>query len=862
MPFRKSVKVYIRVLQIFAETLHQASVLESQREVGGDTGVVIGLGVGRELAAALLPSPVFSGTDQRAADAGPSRLRGHVPAFEVGNPCRAATFGAGPDRQFGEPRQRSVVTFLYIDFWMEKDTFHQHAEDIYQLGNVIAHGDNEAIWSSTPIPLGPVIKEKCPSVDHVTRLSNQHVTMISDEDVFAESAFFVERDFFDMFSFPFVAGDAATFDDPNSLYLTETSTTKYFGDADPIGGELELLTSNGHRQLMTVKGVLADQPSTSSLHFNMLLPFDNITRWDIAPVDNWEHWARACFIQMRPGEDPAQLRPILEPYLDMQREVNGDWGVARLDFYNLLALTREHVNLRNGVTEGHSSTAGAALSAIAIVLMLLAGFNYTNNRLVSLSTRFREIGIRKVVGGSRTQLVWQFIGENVVFVLIALIAGILLAVNVLIPALDHLFGGGWSVLTLRFAPRTILFLASLLAVTSLGAGLYPAIIAAKFAPVKIFRGPSGMKGQTLFVRIMIGFQFALTLLAIIIPAGLYLNARYQMTLDWGYQQEGVLCVPVTNGDGYARLANELQSNPAILSLAGSRDHIGRFINVAAVEVGEFVRETNSMQVGPNYLETLGMQMLQGRTFGTEPRDDQQQEVVVNQTFMDEYGLTFQPGMPLVVDDETYTVIGVADDFHTWNFESRIQPMVIRVVPEDQFKYMVLRLPEGRVVETAEEIKQVFRRALPELPYHGFFQDELFDHFYRGNMAALGVFTFSGGSALLIAIMGLIGLVSATLQKRQKEIGIRKVLGATVTQIVQLITRPIGIILLIGSLLALVPGYLLLKMMLTGVYEYHIDITAVPFVFSLVVLLVVSLGTVILLSVRTALSNPVNSIRNE
>ncbi len=755
-----------------------------------------------------------------------------------------------------------VVTFLQVDFGLSKDIFHTNADRIYMLGNVIEHNTNAVTWGSTPVPLGNAIRTTCPSVEKVTRISVKGVTLISGENAFSERVHFVERDFLDMFTFPLVTGSMESFSDNNTIFFTESMAQKYFGDENPVGQQLELITSTSRHQVMTVGGVLRDPPPNSSLQFSALLPYENLARWELLPLDDWEHWTTATFIQMRENENPEQLHTALEPFLQMQREVNGDWGVARLRFLNILDITRDNIFIRNTLIYANDRGSIIMLSAIAMILTLIAGFNYANNRVVSLAKRYREIGIRKVVGSSKFMLIVQFIGENMLFLAFALVAGILLAQYVLIPVLGTLFQGEWSHLALQFSPRTVVFLVSLLLVTSIGAGAYPAFVASRYSPADVFRGASNRSGHNIFLKSMIGLQFFLTFLAIVVPMVLYLNARYQMNLDWGYNQEGVLVIPVNNGTQFERLSNRLESYPGILSIAGSRDHLARFVNIASVEVDGISFETHSMQIGPGYLETLGIRLQDGRTFGEEYTASQAEEVIVNRAFLREHGWEYGVGRTLNIEDDVYSIIGVVEDFHAQDFEIRIAPMVLRIDDLQNMRYLSIRLPQGELTQHAEQIREIFRTILPEVPYDGFFQDETFDWFFRMNRAVLSVFVFSGGSALLIAIMGLFGLVSATIHNREKEIGIRKVLGATVTQVLTLISTPTTRVILIASLLAMAPAWFVTNLLLENAYEYHIELNVTPFIVAFVLLLLVSVVTMLLQSLKVALSNPVDAIRNE
>jgi len=754
-----------------------------------------------------------------------------------------------------------VVSFLFIQFGLNYDTFHENIKDIHMMGNVLERNGVTNIWGSTPAPLGERIKEDIPSVKYVSRVSRKGLRFVTDEDVFREEAYFVEKDWLEMFSFELLSGSSEYFNEPNALYLTENRAIKLFGTEKATGQEIRLITDNDIETTMIVRGVLKDLPDNSSLRFNFIIPYENLKRWDLLEIDDWKHWTTATFMMMIPGHNPYELCDQLEPYLDVQREANPEWGVNRLEFYSLYELTRGNNPVRNSLIRGSEGAAQITLTAIAVILLLLASFNYTNNNIVALSKRYREIGIRKVVGSSKFQLINQLISENLVFIGIAIVFGIVLAEFILIPGLYALFDG-WNELPFQLTLEFVLFITALWLLTGIGAALYPSFIVSRFMPVDVFKGHSGVKGQNLFIRIMIGFQFVLTLLTIIVPIGLILNERYQMTLDWGYDQEGLYAINMANGKQFEILESALRDNPNILSIAGTKEHLNQFINISAVVVNEQEYEPFSMLIGPNYIETVGMKMVSGRTFGVERKESQKEEVIVNQLFLQETGLSNPIGKQIQVDAEEVTIVGVVQDFLPGSFNFKIPPMVLKISEPEEMKTMIVKIQKGNLVTTSEEIKRTFRKALPTVNYSGFFQDTAFIEYYNRNHSILGVFVFSGSSALLIAIMGLYGLVSATLAKREKEIGIRKVLGATVHQITSLITKPLLLILLIASTIAMVPGWFVLKILLDEFHEFHMDINAYPFIFALLILFIVSAIVMFFQTIRTALSNPVKTLRNE
>jgi len=755
-----------------------------------------------------------------------------------------------------------IVTFLFIDQAINLDSFHKNLERIYLMGNVIERNGDETMWGDSPIPLGQRIRNDCPQIEAVTRISGRVVVAKKDDIIFSEWARYVEKDFFHIFSFPFVDGNIDTFNEPNSVYITETIAKKYFGNERAVGQELALTSETDKSEIFVVKGVLKDIPENSSMTFDVILPWSYISKWEIKDPDSWIDWTAATYVLMKKGHEVEEIIPLLEKHLDEQREANGEWGISRLCYPSLKELTRSDNVYRNALAQGTPASATIGTSILSLILILLASFNYANNRIVSLSKRYREIGIRKVVGSSKAQLVLQFLGENILFVFLSLVVGILIARFLLIPGWSTIFSEHLREVQFNLGNRTFGFLLGLLLLTSLGAGAYPAFIVSKFMPVDVFKGHSANKGQNVFIKIMIGFQFALTMLALVFPISMYMNARYQRSLDWGYEHEGIIAIPLNTEQQVDRLENELKSNQNVLKTARSREHIGRFSAITAVMVDEQHYESNTLMCGPGYMELMGLRMQAGRMLGEENREDQFSEMVVNQAFVDQVGWTDPVGGIVNIDSTKYTVVGVAQDFHSFDFQSPINPLMIRVVHPRHLTMLIVKAEKGTIIQTYDYIKETYRDLFPDLPFHGSFQDETFNTLFNLNKAITAMFVFSGLTSLLIAIMGLFGLVAATLSKREKEIGVRKVLGASVNSIIELISRPIMIILAVGAVVAIIPGYYLTNMFLNSLYEYHIEMNSIPFVISIAILVSVALGMLVAQTIKSALTNPVEVLRNE
>ncbi len=756
----------------------------------------------------------------------------------------------------------SVVCFLYVDQAFHLDTFHENVDRMYLIENVIERSGQFETWGDTPIPLGPALKEDCPLIENSVRLIWRGITIRNGNDVFDETLLFVDNTFFDSFSFPILRGDNTVLKDPNNVVLTGEYASKYFGEADPIGKELIFDLGDGNIQNVIVGAVIDDVPQNSSFHFNILVPYESQRNWGKWDIDDWTKWTSSTVIQLNEGVNPADIPPYLEKYVTMQNETATDWIVTDYPIQPLLEVSKVGDSIRGNSFDGAPVEATGSMTLIAVILLLLASFNFTNASLVNLSRRYREIGIRKVVGSTRGQLAFQHLGENVLFSIIALIMGIFFAKFVVIPGWYVVFSDFLRAVTLDISPRVWMFLVGVVLMTGIGSGLYPAIFVSGFKPVDIFKGPKKSGGHGKATKLFIAFQFALTFMSLAFPVALYMNSTYQQKIDWGYSKDHIYTVPVRDLANIEPLMNKLAEDPNIISMAPTSSHIGHYRSVAIIRYEGVEREASQLFFGPNYAETMGVRLLHGAALPATPGDGDKNNVLVNQTFVEFMEWENPIDKQFLSGEETYTVIGVVEDFHVNDFMSSIRPLFIRQSDRDRYRYVAMKLQAGDVSATVQRIEDSFTTLIPDENFDGFFQDTVFEDMFRLNTAIIKIFGFTAVAALLISVMGLFSLVSATLNKRQKEISIRKVLGSTLGQIIQLISRPILLLLLIASAVATVPGAFLIKAFIESMYEYHIDLTAVPFLLTLGIISLFSVTTMLLQILHTANSNPASVLRNE
>ncbi|MEM9324511.1 MAG: FtsX-like permease family protein, partial [Bacteroidota bacterium] len=491
-----------------------------------------------------------------------------------------------------------------------------------------------------------------------------------------------------------------------------------------------------------------------------------------------------------------------------------------------------------------------------------ACFNFTNTSLAVSSGRLKEIGIRKVMGGSRLQLILQFMGENIATCALALGLGLLMAMW-MVPAYSAL----WDFIDLKLSigsnPEIFAFLGLLLLFTAVVAGAYPALYVSKFEPVSILRGTLKLGGSSLVSLILLGFQYLFTVLALISSLAFIGNAKYQETLDVGFKRDGVLSVLVDNSDAVKTFYNEARQIPNVSEASMTTQTIGRWTYSRLFRNGERELEMDMVDMSIDYMDMMEVELVDGRFFRPDLEEyDRRSAVLVNEETVRQFGWEEPVGQVVQLDDTTrLNVVGVVKDFYMWGFWVPVPAMGIRLANDDNLNFVTVAFPADKIQSVQGGLEEIWQRQIPNKPFDVDLEDELDEATLVNSNISL-MFTFLGGLALILSSIGLFTLVSLNVIKRVKEIGIRKVLGARISSIVNLMNKPFVIVLIVASILGTVLAYLAVDAILAMIFHYYKPMTIISVVVPLLGMFIISLGTSSSRVFKAATDNPVKSLRYE
>jgi putative ABC transport system permease protein len=784
-----------------------------------------------------------------------------------------------------------ILIFLYVQNELSYDRFHANADDIYRPIRVRTSPDGSV--SAKPYTsglLGPLLESYFPEVVRSTRIvGSQQVVRVEDKS-FSEALQFVDPGFLEMFTFPLLSGkDQKILSDPTSLVITTEIAHKYFGNTDPIGQLMELQLDERVKQF-TVAGVTRATPSNSSIDFDFLVLFENVE--DFFPpgiLDDWENGCPQTFVQFRPGTDIEAFKAKLNRHIAGLTEDIQFNNEDKLS-HRLQPLTDIHLNpVYAGVDRSSSNPMYSyILSGIALTILLIACINFTTLAVGRASGRAREVGVRKAVGADRGQLMKQFLSEALLLSLGAMLIGIVLA-ELMLPAFNQL---SQKELALDLWSNWIMIPALLLMAgfTAAVAGAYPSVYQSRLPAVMSLKGKSKAGRKTGLVRVLVVVQFVVSVFLIIATLTMSKQMSFITTRDLGYDKQWVMTLPIdATGEKAAatldRFRGEISGRPEVLSVTGYSFPLasywlrvfpkegpgmcvtfGEEINKPAAKSG--IPEERSFFyanfVDYDYLNALGVKLIEGRNFSREFPSDGTGSVVINQAAMKAFGWEDAVGRQLPFGFDDRTVIGVMEDFHFYPVHRQIDPLVLRLSGNSwltSIGEIAVRISSQDVPGTISLLEQTWKQTAGGLPFSYSFLDEEIATQYAAERRWERIVLYAAGFALAVACLGLFGVASLAVARRQKEIGIRKVVGATVCSIVRLLLKEFAFLVVISALIASPIAYLVMSRWLEN-FAYRTSLSATVFAVAGLLALLIAVLAVSYQAIRAALANPVETLRYE
>ncbi|MFK7843867.1 MAG: ABC transporter permease, partial [Rhodothermales bacterium] len=774
-----------------------------------------------------------------------------------------------------------ILISLFVQFELSYDTFHDKSDQIYRIAKespqFIYNGNNKSL--PTPAPLVGALMEEFPEVEYAVQIAKANAFIDFRQTRFREKGIYATKHFFQLFSFPMIHGDSSTaLVDPNSIVLTESLAKKYFGDADPMGQVITIFTLSSEvendKQEMLVSGVIEDAPANSHFSFDYIVP-PMSSREHRQWIDRWESNGYLTYVALRENSNVSEFERKLSNL--------GEKHLGQLEFYQNnpekistffpQALTDIHLHSRlDAEFQANGDIKYVYLfSLISFMILLIACINYINLATARSATRAMEVGVRKVMGARRGQLVGQFMSEAILPSILALVIAVVM-VFMLLPIFGQLT---MRDMTLNFSTNGGFVLLLLFIGLGVGilAGSYPALMMSSFNPVSMMKGLLNRSaGKATLRNSLVVVQFAITIALVVGTIVIQRQLHFIENANTGVERDQILLIEIEDrslfDDRYLALKQTLESNANILGVTAAQadptniDAASRANEWEGGEEGQSVHVYRSI-IQHDYVDMFGLELVEGRDFSRDISTDAQEGILINETFKKQLGWDTAEGKWLNFHGREARVTGVIKDYNFHSFHQEIAPVALFLDAGWWFAYqrVFVKVNAASMQETIGFVERTMAEFSPGYPFEFKFLDDSYNQMYQTETRLGGLLSYFTLIALFIACLGLLGLATFTAQQRTKEIGVRKVLGASHTNILMLLSKDFAKLVVIAFVVAAPISYFAMTNWLQD-FAYHVPVGLGTLALAGIAVLVLAWLTVSYQSFRTAFANPITSLRHQ
>lgn len=757
----------------------------------------------------------------------------------------------------------SMFAYAFARWTYNTDQFHVHKHEVHLVTFFANRDGTDQQFGQTPRPLGEMLKEDFAAVQKVCRVEDRDVVMKYKDNVFHEKVRFADPEFLEMLTFPMKWGTGSSLRDLNSIVLSAKMSAKYFGEENPIGRDILIRFDEAKSKAFKVTGVAKPFPDAHTIEFNFLLNYENVRVADpLYDLHDWSAFVNATLIQVADQEGLRAVANGMEKYKLTQNEaVEEDWAISSFGFEPLATLHERSSNIRGDI----SMSTDAKYQSIVFIIILglfilaLACFSYINIAIVSAARRLKEIGVRKTIGATRRIVIVQFLTENIVVTGFALLLGIILGTFVFIPWIENL--NNFSLDFTLLDANLWFYLPAVMLVTGIASGSYPAFYISRFQVAGILKGSIEFGRRNPLTKVFLGFQLVLACILITTGVMFTQNNNYMSRRSWGYDQASALFVGLPDPAAYEKLHALVARNANVKSVSGSQHHLGKTHTPVVIRMSNRQFEVDGLSVDAGYFETMGLQLVTGRVF-RENYESDKTTVVVNETLAQSLNLPNAVGTAFRIDSVQYEIIGVVRDFHSYSFFNKVRPTMFRLADKESYRYLSTAVLPGTQIETLRALQLHWSSLYPDLPFDGGLQEDTWGNYFEQISIHSRVWRGFATVAIVLAALGLYGLITLNVAGRVKEFSIRKVLGASIAHLTANITSQYIVLIAVSFSLGAPASYILNKTLFDAIYNYYMPITYSGVVIGMAILLMVFMITVSSQIRKVSRANPVDGLKVE
>lgn len=758
-----------------------------------------------------------------------------------------------------------VCVLVYsFGYWIDNvDQQHLNKENVYLTTAYINRNGEMQQWGISPRPLGEMMKDDFHQIDNMCRIQERNVVIKQEDNVFHETVTFADPSYLEMFTFPLTDGYPSSLKEKSNIVLSAKMAKKYFGDVNPIGEDLLVIFGGEEKAAFKVTGVAKEFSTSHAIDFDFLINYENLKSAlpDYDPSD-WTQTVRATLIQVKDPNHLASIESGMIKYKNLQNEAMEDWKIDAFKFEKLSTLYKNSSKINKTISSPYyksNKMAHSILTILAGFMLALASVNYINISIATATKRLKEIALRKTIGANRIMVVFQYMTENLVITSLALILGVAFGKYILVPWFEYQNGYSSGFKFLDF--NLWIYLGGVMILTALISGLYPSLYISRFQAVNIFRGKVKFGKGNVVTKGLLGFQLILSSILIVCAIMFTQNSDYLQERSWGYEPGSVLHAEVDDFHMYEKLRNNIEQYSNVELVSGGTDHIGVHKGLKVLKQQGRQYEMASIAVDANYFKLMGLEIIGGRDFVNSLTADRN-SLIVNEKFVEQLSLENPIGQEYEIDTLKYSIIGVVKDFHFNSFSSEIEPMVLMLVDQNNYKSLAFKVSRGTELESLGNLKKEWASLFPEVPFRGGLQEDVWGGYFSELKWHGEFWRMIAYVTVFMAALGLFGLISLNVSGRVKEFSIKKVLGARIIHLGKNIINDYMWLFTLSIILGAPISYYAVQFFFDMVYPYHIPSNFTSVIISGTILIMVLWSVVSILLFRVAKSNPVHGLKEE
>ncbi|MBK9737475.1 MAG: ABC transporter permease [Saprospiraceae bacterium] len=756
-----------------------------------------------------------------------------------------------------------LVVFVFLDWSFNQDSFHSKLENLFVLERTSEKDGTYKIWGDSPMPMGHMLKAESPQISNVSRIHYEDGIIKDGDKIFREHVSFVDDSFYEMFDFPIKWGNKHNFTQQNGIVLTEELSEKIFNNKNSIGKNVNIRFNKNGKEIeenFTVSGVLQKKPYETSFYFSALIPIKKMIALGLIKTDDWTQMSQMTFIETKKESGTILSITQEKKYLDIYNKANKNSQIENFHLQPLKSMNLHSYKLINSYFFSTHIIGIIMLLTIALSILILVCFNYINIAIASAAGRLKEIGVRKAIGSTRKQIIYQFILEHLILCSVAVLFGLVLAKFVFIPWFSQIANLNLNE-KLFSNPNLWLTLLGLIFIAILGGAAYPSIYISAFKPISIVQKSFVLGDKNRFRKSLLGVQFFLTFLGVSMAFAFVKENKLAKTKNWGYQPIDNVVTKMEDSTDFEVFRTALENDSKITSLTASIQPLGKWTKQLLVRSEGIDCKVQNLGVLPGFIKHMEITILEGRDLNEDMKTDFTSSVLVNQAFMKKMNWTSITGKSIEFDNKKYNVVGLTNDFYFESFEYKISPLIFSACLPADVKFVYAKTLPNSIETGRSVVEKIWLKTFSNRPFDYYQQDMVFEQYFSSFIQGAKVLSATSLIMIVVSISGIFGLALLILGKKMKELSVRKILGAGIFNVCFQILKEFLWPLIIAFMIGFPMSYLLTKNIFDTLSPES-SVTFLPLVVTCIALVAMTIFSVLWHLYKAYSANPVKYLKNE